>query len=307
MPDPGPTQVLVEVAAAGLDQGVWHLMTGKPYLLRIAGFGVVRPKQPVLGTDVAGRVIAVGSAVTRFAPGDEVMGIASGSFAEYALAEESKLARKPSSISFEEGAVSTISGITALQALVTVGGVEAGQQVLIIGASGGVGSFAVQIAKARGAVVTGVASTAKLDFVTSLGADAVVDRTTTDLADLDERYDLIIDIAGRTPLRRLRRLLTRRGTHVITGGDNGGSFTGGTGRNLRAAVLSLFVSQRMTFFISSESRTYIDPLVELVASGDVVAPIGQRVTLAGVPDAIRALSEGRTHGKTVITVADASE
>ena len=304
VPEPGPTEVLVEVVAAGLDQGVWHLMTGMPYLLRIAGFGVLRPKQPVLGADLAGRVVAVGSAVTRFAPGDEVMGLASGSFAEYAVADASKLALKPASITFEQAAVSTISGITALQALTTVGGVEAGQRVLVIGASGGVGSFAVQIAKALGAKVTGVASGGKLDFVSSVGADAVVDRNTTDLADLDERFDLIIDIAGRTPLRRLRRLLTDRGTHVIVGGDNGGRFAAGTGRNLRAAALSVFIRQRMTFFISSESRTHIDRLVELLAAGEGVAPIGQRAPLAAAPDAIRALSDGLTHGKTVITVAD---
>jgi len=303
VPEPGPTEVLVEVAAAGLDRGVWHLMTGMPYLLRLAGFGVTRPKQPVLGGDVAGRVVAVGSSVTRFAPGDHVTGIADGSFAEYAVADESKLAIKPDSITFDEAAASPTSGVTALQALTTVGGIEAGQNVLIIGASGGVGSFAVQIAKTLGASVTGVASTAKLEFVTSLGADAVIDHTTTDLRDINEQFDLIIDIAGRTPLRHLRRLLTAHGTHVIVGGDNGGRFAAGTGRNLRAAVLSVFVSQRMTFFISSGSREYLDPLVEMLAERSVVAAIDQRVPLADALDAIRALDAGRIRGKSVIVVA----
>ncbi len=305
-PEVGPTDVLIEVAAAGLDRGVCHLMTGTPYLLRLAGFGLFRPKQPVLGMDVAGRVVSVGASVTRFAPGDEVMGIANGSFAEYAIADAEKLAFKPTTLTFEQAAVSTISGITALQALTTVGRVEAGQHVLVIGASGGVGSFAVQIAKALGATVTGGASTSKLDFVSSLGADAVVDYTTTDITDLDERFDLIVDAGGRAPLMKLRRILAERGTYVIVGAETGGRFAGGVGRNLRAVVLSMFVRQRLTFFINSESRTYIDPLVELLAAGDVVPAIGQRAILAEAPDAIRALASGRAHGKTVITIGEAS-
>ncbi len=176
-------EVLIEVHAAGVDRGVWHLMTGSPYLIRIAGFGLTKPKQPIQGLDVAGRVVAVGSDVTRFSPGDEVFGIASGSFAEYAAAKEDKLARKPSTATFEQAAASAISGITALQALTDVGKVQAGQHVLVIGASGGVGTFAVQLAKALGAQVTGVASTAKLDLVRSLGADHVVDYTSEDATD----------------------------------------------------------------------------------------------------------------------------
>ena len=301
-PEVGPTDVLIDVVAAGLDRGVCHLMTGTPYLLRLAGFGVFRPKQPVLGMDVAGVVVAVGASVTRFAPGNEVMGIAKGSFAEYSIAEAEKLAIKPTGVSFEQAAVSTISGITALQALTTAGRVEAGQRVLVVGASGGVGSFAVQIAKALGATVTGVASASKLDFVSSLGADAVVDYAATDITDLDERFDLIVDAGGRAPLMKLRRILTERGTYVIVGAENGGRFTGGIGRNLRAVVLSMFVRQRLTFFISSESRAYIDPLVEMLAVGDVVPAIGQRATLAETADAISALEAGRTTGKTVVDV-----
>jgi NADPH:quinone reductase-like Zn-dependent oxidoreductase len=301
-PSPGPGQLLIEVVAAGLDRGVWHVMAGRPYVARLAGFGVLAPKQPVLGMDVAGRVVAVGPSVDEFAVGDEVVGIGTGSFAEYAVADAAKVVRKPANLTFEQAAVSPISGITALQALTKVGGLEAGQRVLVVGASGGVGSFAVQIAKALGATVTGVVSTSKLEFVTSLGADSVVDYTTTDIADLDERFDLIVDTGGRTPLRKLRRILTERGTYVIVGAETDGRLIGGVGRNLRAVLMSMFVRQRLTFFISSESRTYIDPLVEMLASGDVVPAIGQRATLDEVPDAIRALVAGRASGKTAVTV-----
>jgi NADPH:quinone reductase-like Zn-dependent oxidoreductase len=303
LPEVGDNDVLIEVVAAGIDRGVCHLMTGTPYLIRVAGFGLLKPKNPVLGMDVAGRVAAVGSAVGRFAVGDEVMGVAKGSFAQYAVADRGKLAFKPAELSFEQAGASTISGITALQALTTVGRIEAGQSVLVIGASGGVGSFAVQIAKAHGAIVTGVASAAKLDFVTSLGADAVVDYAATPLANLDQQFDLIIDVGGRTPLRKLRRILAGRGTHVIVGGEDGGRFTGGIGRNVRAVLWSMFIKQRLTFFISSESRTYIDPLVEMLANGQVIAAIGQRSTLVDAPDAIRVIERGGAVGKTVIDVS----
>ena len=202
-------EVLVQVAAAGLDRGTWHLMTGQPYLLRPA-FGLRGPRNPVLGRDVAGTVVETGSAVTRFAVGDAVFGIAPGSFAEYAVAREDKLAHKPASISFEQAAVLSISGVTALQAL-EAGRVREGQSVLVLGASGGVGSYVVQLAKAFGAEVTGVASTAKLDLVRSLGADHVVDYTREDFASGEHRYDLVIDLAGNPTLSRLRRALTSRG------------------------------------------------------------------------------------------------
>jgi NADPH:quinone reductase-like Zn-dependent oxidoreductase len=302
LPEVGEKEVLIEVVAAGVDRGVVHLMTGTPYLIRLAGFGVLKPKNPVLGMDVAGRVVAVGASVARFAVGDEVMGIAKGSFAEYAVADKDKLAMKPTDLSFEQAAASTISGITALQGLTSVGRVEAGQHVLIIGASGGVGSFAVQIAKTLGASVTGVASGSKLDFVTSLGADHVIDYRSVDIGDLDDRFDLIIDIGGRTPLLELRRVLTERGTHVIVGGEDGGRWTGGIGRNIRAVLLSMFVKQRMTFFISSESRKYIDPLVEMLTAGDIVPAIGQRAELVQTPDAIRSIEAGAVRGKTVVAI-----
>ncbi len=222
-PVPEPGEILVQVHAAGLDRGTWHLLTGKPYLMRIIGFGFRRPKSRVPGLDVAGTVVEVGSAVTRFAAGDEVFGISRGSFAEYAVVREDKLAPKPTNLGFEHAAVVPISGGTALQALRDSGRIEPGQQVLVIGASGGVGSYAVQLAKAFGAEVTGVASTGKLDLVRSLGADRVIDYTREDFADGVHRYDLVIDIGGNATLRRLRRALAPRGTLVIVGGEEGGT------------------------------------------------------------------------------------
>ncbi|WP_299519826.1 NAD(P)-dependent alcohol dehydrogenase [uncultured Serinicoccus sp.] len=295
-------EVLIKVAAAGLDRGVWHLMTGRPYLIRIMGYGFSRPKGLVPGMDVAGRVAAVGDDVTRFSVGDEVFGIGTGTFAEFAAAKESKLVLKPDTVSDEEAAASAISGITALQALTTVGRLEGGQNVLIIGASGGVGSFAVQIAKALGATVTGVASTSKLDVVRTLGADDVIDYTCQHIDDGERRYDLIIDTGGRNPLSRLRRALTATGTLVIVGGEGGDRLTGGIGRQLGAALLSLFVRQRLTFFVSSESREDIERLAEYLANGAVTAAIGQQFTLEEVPGAIAAMEAGTLTAKAVITV-----
>jgi NADPH:quinone reductase-like Zn-dependent oxidoreductase len=295
-------EVLIEVHAAGLDRGVWHLMTGSPYLVRLAGFGLTKPKQPIQGLDVAGRIVAVGAEVTRFSPGDEVFGIASGSFAEYAAAKQDKLAHKPSTATFEQAAASAISGITALQAVTKVGRLQAGQHVLVIGASGGVGTFAVQLAKALGADVTGVASTAKLDLVRSLGADHVVDYTTDDPTDGSQQYDLIIDVGGRTPVRRLRRALADRGTLVIVGGEDGGRLAGGIGRQLRAVLLSPFTKQRLTTFISNEARSSIEQLAEFIQTGDVVPAVGRRFSLENTADAIRELEAGTTRGKSVIVI-----
>lgn len=301
-------EVLIEVHAAGVDRGVWHLMTGTPYLIRIAGFGLTKPKQPIQGLDVAGRVVSVGADVTRFSPGDEVFGIASGSFAEYATANHDKLALKPNSASYEQAAASAISGITALQALTDVGKLDAGQHVLVIGASGGVGSFAVQLAKALGAEVTGVASTAKLDLVRALGADHTIDYSRDDATDGNRHYDLIIDIGGRTPVRHLRRALTERGTLVIVGGEDGGRWTGGVGRQLRAMLLSPFTKQRLTTFISNEARSSIERLAEFIRSGAVVAAVGQRFALEDTADAIRQVATGTARGKSVIVVrADGDE
>ncbi|GAB2779281.1 NAD(P)-dependent alcohol dehydrogenase [Nocardioides salsibiostraticola] len=301
-------QVLIEVRAAGVDRGTEHLMTGLPYLVRLAGYGVLRPKQPVPGADVAGVVVEVGDAVDRFAPGDEVFGIASGSFAQYAAADQNKLAHKPTNLSFEQAAVATISGITALQALTEVGKVQPGQRVLILGASGGVGTYAVQLAKALGAHVTGVATTTKVDLVRSLGADRVIDYLRTDFADGSDgsdgehRYDLILDVGGRNSLTRLRRALTPTGTLVIVGGEGGNRITGGVGRQVRAMALSPLVGQRLTAFINTEHYSYIEQLAEHLASGRVVPVIGQRFDLEDLPEAMRRLAAGRVSGKTAITV-----
>ena len=295
-------EVLIEVEAAGLDRGVWHLMTGRPYLIRIMGFGLTSPKNPVPGMDVAGRVVAVGADVSRFAVGDEVFGIGTGTYAQFAAAKESKLVHKPDTITFDQAAASTISGITALEALTTRGRLEPGQHVLVIGASGGVGSFTVQLAKALGATVTGVASTDKLDAVRALGADHVIDYTTQHIDDGHRRYDLVIDTGGRNTLSRLRRALTPTGTLVIVGGEDGGRLTGGIGRQLRAALLSPFVKQRLTFFMSSESLDSIEALADHLSSGTITAAVGQRFTLADVPQAIEAMEAGTLTGKAVITL-----
>ena len=224
LPEVGENDVLVRVHAAGLDRGTEHVLTGKPYAARLA-FGLRRPKNPVPGRDVAGTVEAVGSAVTRFSPGDEVYGVAPGSFAEYAVGRPDKLAFKPASLSFEQAAVVPVSALTALQA-VEAAAVAPGQKVLVLGASGGVGSYAVQLAKAAGAEVTGVSSSAKVALVRSLGADHVLDYTRDDFADGSNRYDVILDIGGTPSLSRLRRALTPNGTAVFVGGENAGNLTG---------------------------------------------------------------------------------
>jgi NADPH:quinone reductase-like Zn-dependent oxidoreductase len=301
-PKPKPGEVLVEVEAAGLDRGAWHLMTGKPYLMRLV-FGVRRPKDPGLGRELAGRVVEVGDGVTNFVPGDEVFGIGEGAFAEYSVARADKLALKPASLSFAQAAVVGISGLTALQALRDAGRVETGQKVLITGASGGVGTFAVQLAKAFGAEVTGTASTPKLALVQSLGADHVLDYTHEDFADGSRQYDLIVDLAGNPTLRRLRRALTKTGTAVIAGGEGGGPIAGGTDRQLRARLLSPFVSQRLTSLFSRENAADLEVLRELIEAGQVVPSIDSIVALTEVPQAVVDLENGLVSGKIAVAVA----
>jgi len=301
-PDIAASEVLVQVRAAGMDRGTWHLMTGQPYLMRLMGFGLRGPKNPVPGLDVAGTVVAVGAEVARFQPGDEVFGIARGSFAEYAAAREDKLAAKPANLSFTQAAVVPISGSTALQALRDAGRIQAGQKVLVIGASGGVGSYAVQLAKAFGAQVTGVCSTAKVDLVRSLGADDVIDYTRADFADGSRRYDLILDVGGNSRLSRLRRALTPTGTLVIVGGEEGGKLTGGFGRTLRAPVLSLFVRQRLTMLVSKEHHSYLEALRPLIEARKVTPAVDTTYPLADVPDAMRHLTAGHARGKIAITI-----
>src|SRR5215210_214954 len=263
MPVIGGDEVLVRVHAAGVDQGVWHLMAGLPYLVRVAGVGLRSPKNPVRGVDVAGRVEAVGENVTGVQPGDEVFGTCRGSFAEYACARADRLVPKPANLTFEQAAAVPVSGCTALQALRDRGKVRPGQRVLIIGAGGGVGTFAVQLSKAFGAEVTGVCSTTKTELVRSIGADRVIDYTREDFADGRDRYDVILDIAGNRSLSRLRRALSPEGTLVIVGGEGGGKWLGGIDRQLRAHVLSAFGRQKLGTWISKERKQDLDALREL--------------------------------------------
>ena len=301
-PEIADNEVLLKVRAAGLDHGTWHMMTGRPYLMRVIGFGFSKPKNPVPGIDVAGTVAAVGSAVTKFAVGDQVYGMSRGSFAEYAAVLEDKLAIKPANLTFEQAAVVPISAGTALQAVVDSGHLEAGQEVLVLGASGGVGSYAVQLAKALGAEVTGVSSTAKLDLVRSLGADHVLDYTKDDFADGTHRYDLILDIGGNPSLARLRRALTSNGTAVLVGGEEGGNVTGGFGRALRAPLVSLFVRQRLAMLASKERATDLERLAEHLEAGTVRPIVDRAYPLDQVQDAMQRIIDGHVRGKVAITI-----
>jgi NADPH:quinone reductase-like Zn-dependent oxidoreductase len=299
----GDDEVLVRVHAAGVDPGVWHLMTGRPYLVRVMGYGLRTPKVRIRGRDVAGRVAAVGTNVTQVQPGEGVFGIGDGSFAEYVCARADKLAPKPANLSFEQAAAVPISGLTALQALRDTGKLQPGQQVLIIGAAGGVGSFAVQLAKAFGAQVTGVCSTTKVDLVGSIGADQVVDYTREEFADGARRWDLIVDTAGRRSLAHLRRALAPRGTLVVVGGEGGGRWLGGFDRQiLRAPILSLFGRQRLRPFTSKERRQDLVALKELIEAGKLTPVIDRTYPLSQAPEAIRYLEQGHARGKVVIKV-----
>lgn len=301
VPKPGPGEVLVEVAAAGVDRGTWHLMTGLPYVVRL-GTGLRGPRRRVPGRDLAGTVAAVGSGVTRFAVGDKVLGIGRGAFAEFAIAPESKLVHMPASLSFGQAAALPISGLTALQAVVDAGRVQKGHKVLVLGASGGVGSFAVQIAKAAGAEVTGVCSGAKADLVGSLGADRVVAYDRGESATVGD-YDLVIDIGGRRPVRALRRLASDRGTVVIVGGEGGGRIAGGVGRQIRAALLSRFVRQRLLMMLSKESATDLQRLVALVESAGLTPAVDREFALEDASAAVEHVADGRARGKVVVGVA----
>jgi NADPH:quinone reductase-like Zn-dependent oxidoreductase len=297
----GDGEVLLQVHAAGVERGVWHLMTGLPYPVRLAGYGVRAPDNPVRGREVAGRVEAVGKDVTGFRPGDEVFGVAEGSFAEYARADAAKLVLRPAAIPVEQAAALGISGTTALQAVRDRAKVQAGQKVLVIGASGGVGTFAVQIAKAYGAHVTGVCSTAKVDLVRSLGADRVIDYTREDID--GDRYDAVLDIGGNRSLTRLRRALTPHGTLVIVGGETGGRWLGGTDRQIRALVLSPFVGQTMGSMLNSENASDLAVLAELVGSGRLTPAVERTFPLSDAPAAIRHMTEGRVRGKVVVSAS----
>jgi NADPH:quinone reductase-like Zn-dependent oxidoreductase len=301
-PVPGDDEVLVRVHAAGVDHGVWHLVTGLPYIVRLAGFGLLKPKARVPGLDVAGRVEATGRNVTRFRPGDEVFGTCEGALAQYACAREDMLAPKPANITFEQAAGVPTSAFAALQGLRDSGRVRAGQQVLIIGAGGGVGTFAVQLAKALGADVTGVCGTAKTDLVRSIGADEVVDYTREDVTDGSRRYDLILDTAGNRSLTQLRRALHPRGTLVLVGGQGGGRWLQGFDRMIRVMMLSPFVGQNLRGLMSTAGESDLHLLRGYIEAGEVTPIVDRTYPLSEVREAIRYLREGHAAGKVVITL-----
>jgi NADPH:quinone reductase-like Zn-dependent oxidoreductase len=302
-PVAGEGEVLVRVRAASVDRGTWHLMAGLPYPARLA-FGLRRPNFANPGRSLAGTVEAVGSGVTDVRPGVEVYGTAggNGTLAEYAIARPATLAVKPANLSFTEAATVPVSGLTALQAVRDHARVAAGEKVLVIGASGGVGSFAVQIAKALGAHVTGVSSTAKLDAVRALGADSVVDYTREDVADGRLRFDVVLDAGGNRRLSHLRRALTPRGRLVIVGAETGGRWLDGLDRQLRATLLSPFVGQQLGFFVTKENTADLDALRELIEADRVVPAIDRTYPLDESVAAIRHLLDGRAKGKVAVTV-----
>jgi NADPH:quinone reductase-like Zn-dependent oxidoreductase len=304
VPDPaiGEDQVLVRVRAAGSGPDVWHLMTGLPYFARLMPEFRREWKAP-RGRDVAGVVEQVGAGVTAFVLGDEVMGIVEGSFAELAAGSALKLVRKPARLTFEQAAAIPISGLTALQAVRDVANVKAGQRVLVIGAGGGVGTLAVQIAKASGAQVTGVCSGGKADLVRSLGADEVIDYTLEGFTDGRRRWDAIIDTAGSRSLRSLRRALVPKGALAIVGGDGGGKVTGGFFRQiLRAPLLSLFTGQRMRPVMVKERAEDLAALANLTGSGEITPVVGRTFSLVDAPEAVRYLEEGHAAGKVVVQI-----
>ncbi|MFJ7278199.1 NAD(P)-dependent alcohol dehydrogenase [Kitasatospora sp. NPDC098663] len=302
-PGPGPGEVLVRVRASSIDRGTWHLMAGLPYAVRPVS-GLRRPKLPNPGRNLAGVVEAVGHGVTGFAPGDEVYGTAAAAFAEYAVARPDRIAPKPAALTFEQAATVPVSALTALQAVRDKGEIQPGRQVLITGAAGGVGTFAVQLAHALGALVTAVASTPKLDAVRALGADHVIDYTREDFLAGPRRYDTIIDIAGNRSLRDLRRALTPRGRLVITGGETNGRWLGGTDRQLRAQILSPFTGQRLGTFIASEHADGLRDLTALIDAGTLSPVVARVYPLTETATAVRHLLDARTTGKLALTLPD---
>lgn len=300
-PEPGPGEVLVRVEAAGLDRGTWHLIRGLPYLYRLVE-GRRRPRRPVPGLEHAGVVEAVGAEVDDLRPGDEVYGTARGALAEHVVADPAKLARKPTALTFAQAAAVPVSAETALCALREQGHVQEGQTVLILGASGGVGTYAVQLAKAFGAHVTGVCSGVKVDLVRSLGADEVLDYTTTDPTDGSVRYDVILDIGGRRRLRDLRRALAPEGTLVIVGGEGGGHWFGGIDRQLRSVLWSPFLRQNMRMFLAPERREDLEFLAAHLEAGRVVPMVERVVPLEQVAAELQRMEEGAVRGKVVVAI-----
>jgi len=303
-PVPGRGEVLVRVRAAGADPGVWHTMTGVPYMMRVLGFGFRRPRVPVRGMALAGVVEAVGPEAGTFQPGDEVCGVCrSGSFAEYAVARDGLLVPKPAGLSFEQAAALPVSGVTALQAVRDQAKVRAGQHVMVIGAGGGVGTYVVQLAKAEGATVTAVCGPDKAELARSIGADHVIDYTRTEIGASGARYDVIIDTAGSRPLPDLQRALTSRGTLVLVGGDSyDHPVLTGMARQASMPLRSLFTHQRLRTFVARQKAADLRALTELAESGTLTPVIGHTYPLAGAADAIRDIAAGHAAGKGVITV-----
>jgi len=300
-PTPRDDEVLVRIRAASINPLDWHYMRGTPYIIRIQA-GLRRPKTTRLGVDVAGQVEAVGKNVTHFHPGDEVFGACKGAFAEYACAAESKLVLKPANVTFEQAAAVPIAAFTALQGLRDKGQIKPGQKVLINGASGGVGTFAVQIAKLFGAEVTGVCSARNVDMVRSIGANHVVDYTREDFTKSGQRYDLIFDSVGNHSLPDIRRALTREGTLVLVGGPDNGRWLGPLTGLLKVVVLSRFVSQKLLPFLAHLSKDDLIVMQEFLETRKVTPVIDRSYPLSDIPEAIRYLEEGHARGKVVITV-----
>jgi len=294
-------EVLVRVRAAGVDRGVWHIVTGLPYPIRLAGYGFRRPKRPSPGMDLAGVVEAVGPGVTEVGIGDEVYGSTNGSFAEYAAVPAAKLSPKPANLTFEQAAAVPISGFTALQAVRDRGEVRPGQKVLVLGASGGVGHLAAQIAVAYGAEVTGVSRTDKVEMVRGLGVARVIDYTVEDALDGSTTYDVIIDTGGHRRLGDLRRALTPRGRLVIVGSETGGRWLGGIDRMMRATLWSLVSRRRMGSFISKENAADLLVLAELIEAGSLLPAVDQVRPLAEAALALDLLTSGQVRGKLVLT------
>lgn len=300
---PNDNQVLIKVRAAAANPLDWHYVRGIPFLVRM-GNGVRRPVDIRVGADVAGVVEAVGKSVTRFKAGDEVFGVAGGAFAEYARAGEGRLALKPASLTFEQAAAVPVAAMTALQGLRDTGKIQAGQKVLINGASGGVGTFAVQIAKAYGAEVTGVCSTRNVELVRSLGADHVIDYTKDDFSQGEARYDLILDNVGTQPLSSFRRVLTPEGTLVLIGGGgpNEGKWVGAMSRPVKAFFMSPFVSQDMSMMLADVNPKDLGVMGELMEAKKVKPVIDRTYKLSEAREAIRYLETGRARGKVIITL-----
>ena len=298
-----PGQLVVHVAAASVDRGTWHLMTGRPLLMRLMGFGFRRPKATNPGRSFAGIVAAVGDGVSELQPGDEVYGTAVGSFAKYIAADVSKVARKPINLSFGDTASVPVSAVAALQAVRDQANLEPGQEVLVVGASGGVGTFLVQLAKVFGAKVTAVASTAKLDLVRSVGADDVIDYTQEDFTKSHRAWDVIFDIGGNRPLADVRRALAPNGTLVVVGGESDGKWLGGFARNLRAIALGLIVrGQRFRSLASKENSDDLNELRTLIEDGRLAVAVDRSFALSETATAIRYLMDGHARGKLVIAI-----